>query len=128
MKRGSTLTLPDKRNVLFIGGALSIDKDQRVIGESWFPEETITQKDVMNLPDIKIDIVISHTAPGFFKIFRDDIEDPSRKALYYVFDKYLPSLWYFGHMHKFKEDYYRGCHWTVLSCPGNEYKWWIELK
>jgi len=66
MKRGSVLKLPDKRNILFIGGALSIDKKQRTIGYDWFPQETISQKNIFELPDEKIDIVISHTAPKYF--------------------------------------------------------------
>lgn len=66
MKRGSTLTLPDERVVLFIGGANSIDKHSRTFGVDWFPEEVITNKDINNLPDTKVDIVISHTCPENF--------------------------------------------------------------
>ena len=68
MKRGSILTLEDGRKVLFIGGAYSIDKDARIPGDTWFPEEEITQKDIYDLPDEKIDIVISHTAPTEFNL------------------------------------------------------------
>ncbi len=62
MRRGSTLTLPDVRTVLFMGGAESIDKHLRTPGIDWFPQEVISQVDFNNLPpeDTKIDIVISH--------------------------------------------------------------------
>ena len=43
MKRGNTLTLPDGRIVLFMGGAESIDKNSRISRVSWFYEETVTQ-------------------------------------------------------------------------------------
>ena len=74
MPRGSTYILPDGRTIMFMGGAYSIDKNSRTIGYDWFPEETITQKDMMNLPDIKIDIFITHTCP---------IELVKELALYY---------------------------------------------
>ena len=123
MKRGSYLTLEDGRNVLFMGGALSVDKDYRTPGLDWFPEETISQKDIENLPDINIDIIISHTAPQEFEIknmevigyMKDKkINDPSRIALSYVYEKYKPKLWYFGHFHRFNTGVYENCKWTCL--------------
>ena len=37
--RGSTITLPDGRNFLFMGGANSIDKYRRTVGVSWCPRK-----------------------------------------------------------------------------------------
>ena len=110
MKRGSVLELPDGRNVMFMGGADSIDKQYRTSGSDWFPEEVITQKDIEDLPDIKIDIVISHTCPLEFHHtillkkapywgWQKKIKDPSAHALSYILNRYKPSLWYFGHFH-----------------------------
>ncbi len=131
MKRGSVLTLEDGRKILFIGGAYSIDKDYRTPGRDWFPEETISQQDIYNLPEEKIDIVISHTAPIEFKIpdyHEDFYRDPSRYALSLVLEKYQPKLWYFGHMHCFKEGYNNNCKWTCLSAIGFEDKWYTPLE
>jgi len=131
MERGTILDLADGRKVLFIGGALSIDRKYRIIGESWFPEETITQKDIMKLPDENIDIVISHTAPNEFNIidYHDTYgHDPSRDALSFVLNKYKPKLWYHGHMHLFKQGNYNGCKWTCLSAAGFDQRWWIPLE
>jgi len=131
MPRGTVLVLPDFRKVLFMGGGLSIDKAYRIPGKSWFPEETITQKDIMNLPDDDIDIVISHTAPTEFNVIDRHLEfmkDPSRDALSYVFKKYRPKLWYFGHMHLFKQGIYSGCKWTCLSGINLGQQWAIELE
>jgi len=130
MKRGSTLTLPDKRKVLFMGGGDSIDKNLRTPGYDWFPEELISQKDIYNLPDEKIDIVISHTCPEEFDILggiKEKYYDPSRKALSVVLKKYRPSLWYFGHWHMYKEGFNEGVKWFALNMAGNT-NWWKVLK
>jgi UDP-2,3-diacylglucosamine pyrophosphatase LpxH len=119
MKRGSTLVLPDGRTVLFIGGANSIDKNQRTLGDDYFPDETITHTDIFNLPDTEVDIVISHTCPTeFFEMLTNEFKmdnDSSRVALSYVLDKYLPKLWYFGHFHQEKTGYTKGCRWYALN-------------
>lgn len=136
MKRGTTLTLDDGRVVLFIGGASSIDKEFRTPGYDWFPEEAITQQDIYNLPDMKIDIVISHTCPREFynKLkFRNNfvslkVNDPSMDALSYVLNKYKPPLWYFAHFHLFKQGYDSNCRWTALSYIGSSERCWIELR
>jgi len=128
MKRGSTLTLPDKRVVLFMGGGDSIDKNLRTPGYDWFPEELISQRDIYNLPDVKVDIIISHTCPTEFKVEGDSekYNDPSRKALSVLLKKYRPSLWYFAHWHLFKEGFDEGTKWTCLNMAG-ETHWWKYL-
>jgi hypothetical protein len=116
--RGSTLTLPDGRVVLFMGGADSIDKKLRLNGRDWFPGELISMGDIMALPDGPVDIVISHTCPSRFRLPVPDAEkarDPSRKLLDEVFERYRPSLWYFGHWHKRMKGRYHKCRWTCLD-------------
>ena len=129
-KRGSYFTLPDERIVLFMGGADSTDKALLTPGDDWFPQESISQKDIYNLPDIKVDIIISHTCPLEFDIIRDTdpLEPASRKALSYVLEKYNPSLWYFGHFHVNKSGQYNQTKWTCLSHCWSGSRWWIELK
>lgn len=134
MPRNSVMDLPDGRKVLFMGGGLSIDRKDRDIRSGafgWFVEETISQKDIEELPDEKIDIVISHTAPNEFILkdyHLDYYHDPSRDALSAVLDKYHPKLWYFGHMHYFQTGITDGCKWTCLSDVGGSYRWWIQLR
>jgi hypothetical protein len=136
MKRGEILTLPDSRNILFIGGAYSIDKHWRKIGWDWFPEETITQKDIENLPEVRIDIVVSHTCPLEFQddlMTSDDgrcrqkFKDPSMLALSYVLEKYNPPLWYFSHFHFYKSGQTNGTAWTCLN-KSPDTGWWEYLK
>ncbi len=129
MKRGSTLTLPDGRVVLFMGGADSIDKQHRTPGHDWFPEEIISQKDIYDLPDVKVDIIISHTCPVEFNIlseFRAKHGDPSRLALSSLLEKYSPSLWYYGHWHTFKQGNYKDTQWFCLNMSGYT-GWWRQL-
>ena len=134
MPRGKTLTLPDGRLVLFMGGAASVDKAWRTLGINWFPEEEISMQDYMNLdPNMRIDIVISHTCPMEIPIHSalgiDAIRenDWSRKALSMIRDRYRPSLWYFGHWHKYESWFCQGTRFTALNMS-RETGWWEELK
>lgn len=132
MKRGSVFTLPDAKNVLFVGGADSIDKRMRTVGRDWFPEEIINQSDVYNLPDLKIDVIISHTCPEFLNKSLDDgygfngkFMDPSQVALNYVWEKYKPNLWYFGHFHVYRIIEKHNTKFTALGYAGSSQRWWI---
>ena len=130
MKRGSTLDLPDGRTVLFMGGAHSIDWELRTPRFDWFPDlELITEKDLNEIPNRKIDIVISHTAPKEFYISNIDytIEDPSRECLSQILKKYQPKLWFFGHFHFYNTGFDCGCKWTGLSCVDSYSRWWVGL-
>jgi hypothetical protein len=128
MGRGSTLALPDGRTVLFMGGALSVDKAWRTPGYDWFPEETITTSDLDRLPDVHVDIVISHTCPAEFEILDEGVlaRDSCQQALSHVLAKYHPALWYFGHFHRFKKGCTMGCRWTALTMAGCS-NWWEHL-
>jgi len=133
MPRGSTYILEDGRKILFMGGADSIYKLFRKIGIEWFPEEVITQKDFLNLPDTKIDIFISHTCPvellnDMLKFDERKINDPSNHALSELWKIYRPSLWFFGHWHKYASGKMMGTNWMSLSAPGFGDQWWTWLK
>jgi len=129
MKRGSTLTLPDGRSMMFIGGARSIDRHHRVERVSWFPEEIITNEDIEKLPDIKVDIMITHTAPMEFETITEDhhLPDPSRYMLSEVLEKYKPNLWFCGHFHKFRQGKYKNTQWTCLADVCSMEKWYVRL-
>ena len=138
---GATLTLPDGQIVLFAGGADSIDKQWRTEGVDWWRQEIITEYDFYMLPDIDVDIIVSHTIPRkFIKEFPDEFpgtwltdkldlkfKDPSCKALDQVFDKYKPSQWFSGHFHRYMSGTYKDCKWEGLSAPGFGDKWWTVL-
>lgn len=142
MPRCSTLRLPDGRNILFMGGADSTDKAWRRNRYDWFSEEIITQKDIYNLPNTDIDIVISHATPQDFKTdlyldsqdyrqfdsyWLEKFKDPSCQALSSVLNKYKPKLWFFAHYHVSKTSTFRGTRWFALnmSC---ETGWWTYMR
>lgn len=116
MPRGSILKLDNNFNILFMGGAESHDKITRQLGVDWFPEESISYKDISNLPDCDVDMVIAHTAPSTFITPKDyGTKETSREALNYVLEKYRPSIWYNGHYHYYHTEYIRGTRWTILN-------------
>lgn len=129
MPRGSTYELPDGRVILFMGGADSIDKHLRMVGRDWFPEEIITQKDMINLPDKKIDIFITHTCPKevlpkLKLLYPLKDFEPSNEALTQLWKIYKPDLWYFGHWHQYKTGNLENTKWTCLSAAGFGDQWW----
>ncbi len=129
---GSILKLPDDRIVMFCGGAVSIDKEYRILGQTWWNQETISEKDMYKLPDIKVDIIISHTVPNCWLdsvTTNTDFEyyDPSTTALETIFDIYKPKLWYSGHFHKYANGVYKNCKWFCLDMVDNNKKWYKEL-
>ncbi len=131
MPRGKVMQLPDGRNVMFFGGAYSVDKKYRTAGYDWFPQEMITLKDLQNLPDMKIDIFVTHTAPKCFnvkyQIIGDKINDPCRDALQVLFDRYRPTQWFFGHLHRFQRGTYKDCQWTVLAHNEADERWYVDI-
>lgn len=128
MKRGSTLVLPDGRTVLFVGGAASVDRNWRTPGHDWFPEETLATEDIADLPEQRVDIVVSHTCPVEFAVCADTerARDPSRLALSHVLQRCRPTRWFFGHFHSYQTGNTLGCQWTALDMAGNP-KWWEAL-
>ncbi len=65
--RGSVHEDKDGTRFLFCGGAPSIDKASRVEGESWWPEETITETEFDLAMSAKgpIHVLVTHDAPAF---------------------------------------------------------------
>ncbi len=128
-KRGSYITLPDNRNVLFLGGGYSIDKQYRTEGVDWFKDELLTEDDIKNLPNINIDVIVSHTAPNeFFVLPKSNYpHDTSRDVLSIVLKKYKPKYWYFGHFHIYKKGKYKNCNWTALADCGSYEKWYERI-
>jgi Icc-related predicted phosphoesterase len=132
MPRGSTLKLDDGRNILFMGGARSIDKSVRREGWDWFAEETIGYADMQNLPDEKVDILITHTCPEelvdeLIKYYPEKRGEPSNIAISQLLKMYKPSLHCFAHWHHYKEGTLNETKWYTLSYPRHGARWWMWL-
>jgi Icc-related predicted phosphoesterase len=131
MPRGSTMKLEDGKNILFMGGAWSIDEDQRTEGWDWFREETISYADMQDLPKEDIDIFITHTCPeeiidDLIKYYPEKRGEPSNIALSELWKMYKPELWIFAHWHHYKEGVMMGTKWYALDYP-NHGRWWMWL-
>ena len=100
-------------NVLFVGGADSVDRDYRIAGRDWFAEESITERDLQKVRSIRggsIEVVISHCAPASVAAFFLQAlvgygysGTRSERALDEVLFLHQPRLWVFGHYHVSRE-------------------------
>lgn len=128
--RGSTITLPDGRAVLFAGGADSIDKNMRTRGQDWFPEELLTEDDFRQFPDLHVDMVVSHAAPASAKLppalDSEKYPDPSRIVLDKVLQRYQPKFWYCAHYHALFRRRLSACRLYALDC-GHGRLWKDEI-
>lgn len=101
-----------KRTTFFtFGGAASIDRNVRIEGFDWFPEEIPTRAeyeeglDNLEKCDYKVDYIISHTAPrevaaalGYGEDSTDEIA--LRRYLQQIADEADYEKWFFGHFHE----------------------------
>lgn len=112
--------------VLFVGGAASVDRDQRIPGHSWYPEEELTQRQFHKIMSIntKISVIVSHDCPTeiFNKINMSDnttIGSNHRNALTEIFNKFQPKLSVFGHHHTYFDQTINNCRFVCI--PSNRY-------
>ncbi|MBV1713477.1 MAG: metallophosphoesterase [Desulfomicrobium sp.] len=140
MPRGSILTLPDGRNVLFFGGAVTTDQEGRTEGDDWWAGEVPTSADLdfaraqVAAHGGRVDIVISHTGPVTFlrQLPKNEIDpvrltDPTAALLDAILEEFRPQAWFFGHFHLHAHGEDHGCAWQCLSGEGLGGKWWVEL-
>lgn len=99
---------------LAMGGAYSVDRPYRVPGGSWWPEETITSRQVYEAAEPGFcDVLISHdcpagvvipgiddrTGPAPFPAAEIERSDEHRKLLGALVDAVQPSVIWHGHYH-----------------------------
>jgi hypothetical protein len=106
--------IPDgkiENNIMYVGGATSIDKAWRTESVDWWPDEQLSYNDLNVMIDTymiaKPEIMITHECPDFIadvmlaKYNRRKFEETSatRQALQAMFQMHKPKLWIFGHWH-----------------------------
>ncbi len=110
LMRGQVYTIGGATFFTF-GGAFSIDRANRVINVTWFPEEIPTQEEYeegwTNLEKIgfEVDYILSHTGPREVVAYMgyDDSSDEEsclQQFLQCVADNTEFQAWYFGHFHE----------------------------
>jgi predicted MPP superfamily phosphohydrolase len=112
--KNEILTIEGKTFYCF-GGAMSVDKAQRVPYISWWPEEDANTKDQYDMKTrisyVKgVDYVLTHTCPdrvanNMFTMFSNHYYDacPTRKILDFLDENIQFKHWYFGHWHEDRE-------------------------
>jgi Calcineurin-like phosphoesterase len=106
--------IPDgtvRDNMMFIGGAASIDREYRVTGYSWWPDEEPSHSELLQMVDTYLvarpEIMVTHECPesianllclslGRAKL---NISSRCRQAFQSMFELHNPKLWIGGHWH-----------------------------
>ena len=125
--RGSLLEHADLR-ILCCGGAPSIDPELRVPGQSWWPEEEVTDDDVARSCAIgRVDVLVTHDAselvaiPGI--VDRWAPGEASRHRVERIRAATRPRWAFSGHYHKrlstVVDDGRSQTCWQVLGCEGS---------
>ena len=98
----------NKRRFLAVGGAVSIDKAYRLSAERapgtlWWPNEIITDEDVDNVQDRKIDVLFTHDCSNrtpFWGRLKPDLDSMmNRQRVDQILEKAKPDFHFHGHMH-----------------------------
>ena len=97
-------------DTMFIGGAISIDKEWRTPGISYWEDEELDYQSLGDLiqkyEEVKPRVMVTHEAPEevirhvmpFYQPGRFD-SGHTRMALQNMFEVHKPELWIFGHWH-----------------------------
>ena len=129
--------IPDgtiENDVMFIGGAWSIDWQYRTEGVNWWREEELSYSEldalIAKYEKAKPRIMITHDCPtlaAYHMFIKDGDALAGRtvhltrtgEALRAMFELHQPENWYFGHWHKTKTMEING---TTFQCLGiNDY-------
>jgi hypothetical protein len=114
-------------DVMFVGGALSVDRKWRTEGLDWWPDEELSIAELDQLIDVYADakprIMVTHDCPQLLEKTmveasgRDKSIEPSRtrQAFSVMFDHHRPQHWVFGHWHHTLQTRWYECAFTCLD-------------
>lgn len=120
--------------IFWCSGAFSIDREYRIEGVSWWPDEQLSYEELGNAIDLYLQVkprfVLSHdTASKAGKVLLYDligpyfmakqgcIESRTAQALQSMLESHQPEKWIFGHYHIDKKFYVPG-YKTEFICVG----------
>jgi predicted phosphodiesterase len=118
-----------------VGGAVSIDREMRIEGKSWWPQENTKYADVqrfMDLIDIMgpVDVLLTHDAPstiefdGFYK--NDVLSNANRAMMDVVGDIARAKYWFHGHYHRALAYRYKDTHVVGLGANPEAMPWHMD--
>ncbi len=114
-------------DMMFVGGALSIDRQWRTEGYDWWPNEELSIQELNTMVDIyataKPKIMVTHDCPEsvahilFGEGGKLKFEFPSRtrQALQSMFELHQPELHIFGHWHESRNMVINGTRFICLA-------------
>ncbi len=100
--------------MMFVGGALSVDRALRAEGYDWWPGEELSIAELKRMIDLYIErkprIMVTHDCPeevagivqsriALLGPPRRDVPSRTRRAFQDMWSAHLPELWIFGHYH-----------------------------
>lgn len=94
-------------DMMFVGGAWSIDHAHRKEGYTWWPEEELSHSDMMKIYDIyvrnKPRIMVTHDAPQcmlpYLLSHHMHFSTRTGQFLDRLFEEHKPQVWVHGHHH-----------------------------
>lgn len=97
--------------VFYVGGGLSIDREYRIEGRTWWPDEELSHQELGRVVDfytaVQPRVVVSHDCPeevagammAAFNRVKFDDGSRTRQAFQVMLERHQPKLWVFGHWH-----------------------------
>lgn len=113
--------------MMFIGGAMSIDREWRVENFSWWADEELSMAELNELVDkyilLKPRVMVTHDCPeevatevarasGVNKL---DYPSRTRQAFQSMWSSHSPELWIFGHWHHSFDHVLNGTRFICLA-------------
>lgn len=102
-------------DLMFIGGAWSIDQARRIPGVSWWEDEEVSQRELNDLVykynDAQPRIMITHDCPtqiGFdnhlkYRPWSKQYMTRTADAFQQMFHLHQPEFWFYGHWHESRQ-------------------------
>lgn len=96
-------------DMMFVGGALSINKEMRTAGVDWWENEELSYLEMKNAISVyehaKPRVMVTHDAPEdiirlMVKSYRRDNFSLTRQGFAAMFREHQPEYWIFGHWHR----------------------------
>lgn len=119
-----------ENDVMYVGGAWSIDREWRTEGKDWWPDEELSIDELNKIFDLYVKhrprVMITHDCPthvsyemfiskGDGLVNTPHIQTRTAQAFQAMFEEYQPEEWYFGHWHYTRQMKLYG---TKFQCLG----------
>lgn len=111
--------------VMFLGGALSIDKEWRMPNYTWWENEELSIGELTDLQvkymDIKPKVMVTHDTVEyaaqlmFHRPEKFNYPSRTRQALTVMWENHKPDIWIYGHWHKSFDEVICGTRFVCLN-------------